>query len=205
MISSVKTITLEVEACSTINNVKAKIQAEEGIPLHEQRLISFGQQLEGGHMLAEYNIKDQSTLFLARRLNLFPWPQTVASLTKLGSRSSCDGPPPELPPPPAPPFPGVEIISHVQIKLMQSYSWHTNSLDWSYRCAMCQARWECYPVLQGHPRGIKEVVIHKGGQVEQGRLCDLGVLSGSSRASSGHQRGCVTCDTCYVAWCAVDV
>ena len=62
-----KTITLEVEACYTIDNVKAKILAQEGTPLDEQRLIWFGEKLEGGRMLAEYNIKDQSTLHLALR------------------------------------------------------------------------------------------------------------------------------------------
>ena len=43
-----KTITLEVEACYTIDNVKAKILAQEGTPLDEQRLIWFGEKLEGG-------------------------------------------------------------------------------------------------------------------------------------------------------------
>ena len=62
-----KTISLEVEACYTIDNVEAKILATEGIPLDEQRLERFGEKLEGGRMLAEYNIKDQSTLHLALR------------------------------------------------------------------------------------------------------------------------------------------
>ena len=63
-----KTITLEVEEYfETIDNVKAKILAQEGTPLDEQRLFWFGEKLEGGRMLAEYNIKDQSTLHLALR------------------------------------------------------------------------------------------------------------------------------------------
>ena len=60
-----KTIALEVRANDTIENIKAKIQDEEGIPSAQQQLKHDGEKLTDQRILCEYNkIQENSTLDL---------------------------------------------------------------------------------------------------------------------------------------------
>ncbi|KAL8516605.1 hypothetical protein ACS0TY_015028 [Phlomoides rotata] len=61
-----KIIVLEVARSALIEDVKAIVEQEEGIPPDKQKLIFAGKQLEDGHTLANYQIQIGSILHLDR-------------------------------------------------------------------------------------------------------------------------------------------
>ena len=57
-------IKLDVENSDSIENIKEKIYDQEGIAIDNQRLMFIGKQLEDDRILADYNILNDSILYI---------------------------------------------------------------------------------------------------------------------------------------------
>jgi hypothetical protein len=63
-----RVITLSVNSSDTVFDVMEKNSEKEGIPVHQQMLMFNGKRLSWRATLADYNIKDKSTLDLIPRM-----------------------------------------------------------------------------------------------------------------------------------------
>ncbi|KAM4745422.1 ubiquitin-like protein ISG15 [Anableps anableps] len=62
-----KNSTYDITPDETVENFRRKVEAREGIPANQQRLIHEGREMQTGR-LSDYNVREQSTIFLTLRL-----------------------------------------------------------------------------------------------------------------------------------------
>ena len=63
-----KTVSIECEPEDKLEDVKAKIEEKEGVPVDQQRLIFAGKQLDGQKTLQECGINEGDSLSMVLRL-----------------------------------------------------------------------------------------------------------------------------------------
>ncbi|KAL6602762.1 hypothetical protein ACP70R_043123 [Stipagrostis hirtigluma subsp. patula] len=62
------TWTLDVDGSTTVDSIMEIVQQRLGIPPNRQRLICGGDQLENGRTLADYKVREYSTIYLILRM-----------------------------------------------------------------------------------------------------------------------------------------
>ena len=62
--STLKRLSLKVEATDTIDYIKSLINKQEDVPPSQQQLMHNGHELEGNRRLTDYNIHGESSLYL---------------------------------------------------------------------------------------------------------------------------------------------
>jgi len=73
MIIFIRTLTgsifaLDAKSSNTITVIKGKIRDKQGIPTDRQRLVIGREELEDDRTLCDYNIKNESVIYLVLKL-----------------------------------------------------------------------------------------------------------------------------------------
>lgn len=63
-----QTTTYDIFPDESVTDFKAKVEAREGVPTSQQRLIHEGKEMVDGRLLSDYNVQEHSTIFLTFRL-----------------------------------------------------------------------------------------------------------------------------------------
>lgn len=63
-----KTLALDVDESTTVNDVKGMIADKEGIAVDQQRLIFSGKQLDDNRTMSDYQISADAVIHLVLRL-----------------------------------------------------------------------------------------------------------------------------------------
>eukprot|EP00741_Cyanophora_paradoxa_P008504 tig00001336_g8229.t1 len=64
-----RTVTLDVTAAHSVEDVKAMINSRDGTPVEHLRLIYAGKQLENGCTLADFGVEEEATLHVVAGLD----------------------------------------------------------------------------------------------------------------------------------------
>ena len=136
------------------------IEDIDGFPMSEQRITFEGQQLADGHTLADYNIQEDSTLYMLKRLQIgLPWQDS--SDRRVRPRLEWTGEPSIN-------LDASERRSQPNCEVMYRYAWSARHNEFYYQCT-CGAAWGCFPTTEEcrEATGAVEVAFHLGGQRQQ--------------------------------------
>ncbi|EAX92125.1 Ubiquitin family protein [Trichomonas vaginalis G3] len=64
-------VAYEIDNYDRVEDIKAKIQAQEGVPLNQQDLIYSGMRLINGSTIQDYSLKRNDTIHLIIRMTGF--------------------------------------------------------------------------------------------------------------------------------------
>lgn len=112
-------VLVEVDADTTVENLKAVLEAETNVPAAQQRLTYFGREVFDDQTLAECGVEDQDMLDMARREGLSPRHPHASAGPHHGQAPSGPIPPPAPAPAPAPVGGGSQSLMEILMRGLQ--------------------------------------------------------------------------------------